>query len=166
MHSSFLIWVNAGLALYSSLLFLKLIIQFGWPNHPARFSAYVISLCASAFFVMETLTEFGVIGPIEWMKWRALPLVCGSLGLLFQAMLTGGQFTLIQQKVISRLPMIAGLVCFSFFPSKADIFAGIAIVAGGIFLSISVGKARYQKRLFIKMIFFFFITILCRLPGY
>ncbi len=165
MHSSFLILVNAGLALYSSVLFLKLITQFGLPNHPARFTAYIISLCASAFFVMDSLAEFSVIGPMELMKWRALPLVCGSLGILFQAMLLSHKLTFIQQKVISRIPLMAGLVCFSFFPSKADIFAAASIVAGGIFLSVSVGKARYQKRLFMKMIFFLLVTYLCRLPG-
>ena len=164
MHSSFLTWVNAGLALYSTILFFKLFIQFGLPNHPSKFTAYVIALCVSGFFLLESATALGFVGPIEWMKWRALPLVCGSLGLLFQSIMTSGQFSLIQQKVFSRMPLIAGLVCYAFFPSKADLFMGIAVIAGCLFLSVSVGKARYQKRLFLKMGFFLFLTSLCRLP--
>jgi hypothetical protein len=162
MHSSFLTWVNAGLALYSTILLFKLIIQFGLPNHPSRFTSYVISLCVSAFFLLESATSLGFFSPIDWLKWRALPLVCGSLGLLFQAMMTSGQFNLLQQKIISRLPLIAGLICFAFFPSKADLFMAIAVISGSLFLSISVGKARYQKRSFLKLTFFLLLTGLCR----
>lgn len=162
MHSSFLTCVNAGLALYSTILFFKLVIQFGLPNHPSRFTSYVISMCMSAFLLLDAATAFGFIGPLIWLKWRALPLVCGSLGLLFQAMMTSGQFNLMQQKVISRLPLIAGLICFAFFPQRADLFMTLAVIAGAIFLSISVGKARYQKRVFIKMTLFLLLAALCR----
>lgn len=165
MHSSFLTWVNAGLALYSTVLFLKLLVQFGLPNHPSRFTAYVISLCATSFLVLEILTSLGFLGPVLWIKWRALPIVCGSLGLLFQCITTSGSFSLIQQKVISRIPLMAGLMCFAFFPSQADLFMTISIVAGSIFLSVSVGKARYQKRLYLKMAFFLLLSSLTRLSG-
>ncbi len=154
MDSSFLTWLYVGLGLYSEISFFKMLIQFGLPNHPARFTCYLITLCAATYFCAQAAVDLSLISPFVWLKWRPLPLVAGGLSLLLQVTLLIGRFSLIQQKVISRLPMIGGLLCFAFFPNKADYFFGVTILLGVIFLSISVGKARFQKRLFIKMAFF------------
>lgn len=159
MDSSFLIWswpsvINIGLSFYSVILFLKLVIQFGLSNHPARFTAYVVSLCATVYFALHVAVDLQILSPLLWLKWKTLPLVCGSLGLLFQAIMTAGQFSIIQQKVISRLPLIAGLLCFAFFPTKAEFFFALSILAGSIFLTVSLGKSPYQARAFLKMSFF------------
>jgi hypothetical protein len=61
--------------------------------------------------------------------------------------------------VISRLPLIAGLIVFAFFPTRAELFVGLSILAGGVFLTVSVGKARYQKRNFFKMSFFLALSV-------
>lgn len=167
MDSSFLTWVNVGLGLYSGISFFRMIIQFGLPNHPGRFTLYLVCLCAMTYFSMKALTGLGILAPIYYLKWRPLPLVAGSLALLLQVISTSGQFSLIQQKVISRIPLMAGLLVFAFFPMKADLFAGLAIMAGGVFLSISVGKARYQKRMYFKMVFFLaFSAGLSRIDQY
>ena len=154
MGSSFLTWLNVGLALYSGILFLKFIVQFGLPNHPARFTAYLVCLCVTAFFGMKAATDLGFLAPIYYIKWSPLPLVAGSLGLLLQVIATVGHMSLIQQKVISRLPLIAALLIFAFFPTKANWFFGLCMLASLVFLSVSVGKARYQKRAFFKLLLF------------
>lgn len=154
MGSSFLTTINVGLGLYSIILFLKLIIQFGLPNHPVRFTMYLVSLCATAFFTMKAIVGLGFIPPVEYMKLRVLPLVIGSLALLLQVITTIGQFSLIQQKIVSRMPLIAGLLVFAFFPQKAEVFFAACVLTAALFLSVSVGKARYQKRIFFKMFFF------------
>lgn len=154
MGSSFLTCLNVGLALYSGISFLKIIIQFGLPNHPARFITYLVSLCVTFYFGMKAATDLGFLAPIYFIKWSPLPVVAGSLGLLLQVITTVGKFSLIQQKVVSRLPLIAALLVFAFFPTKANWFLGLCMLACTVFLSISVGKARYQKRMFFKMIFF------------
>lgn len=162
MDSSFLTWANVGLAVYSILLFLKMIIQFGLPNHPGRFTAYLVFFCTTFFFGGQAATDLGFISPWQWMNLQALPLVAGSLALLLQIIMMVGEFSMIQQKVISRLPLIAGLVVLAIFPGKAPLFFGTAIAAGCIFLLASTSKARYQKRMFFKMIFFLGIFLIFR----
>lgn len=154
MDSSFLTWLFVSLGLYSGISFFKMLIQFGLPNHPARFTCYLITLCAAVYFCGQAAVDLALISPFLWLKWRPLPVVAGSLSLLLQVTLLVGRFSVIQQKVISRLPVIGGILCFAFFPDKADHFFGITILLGVIFLSISVGKARYQKRLYFKMALF------------
>lgn len=165
MGSSFLTTINVGLSLYSIILFLKSVIQFGLPNHPGRFLLYLVSLCACAFFTMKALTGLGYISPIDFLRWRALPLVAGSLAMLLQVITTVGSFSLIQQKVISRIPLMAALLVFAFFPTHADLFFAACILAGVLFFSISVGKARYQKRMFFKMAFFLCLPTLLALTN-
>ena len=159
MDSSFLTWIHIGLGGLASLLFLKMIIQFGLPNHPARFVSYVVALCVSTYFVGLSLTDLGYIGPWDWMRWRAIPLVAGSLCLLLQTIMMVGSFSLIQQKVISRIPLMGALLCFAIFPEYADHLMAIFLVAGGLFLIISVKKSRYQKRLYLKMLTLFLIHL-------
>jgi len=160
MGSSFLTTIKVALSLYSIILFLKTVIQFGLPNHPARFLMYLVTLCTTAYFTMAALVEFQVIAPWDFGKIRALPLVAGSLAILLQIITIVGQFSLLQQKVISRIPLMAALLVFAFFPQHANIFMGVCLFTGVLFLSISVGRARYQKRTFIKMAFFLMLTFL------
>jgi hypothetical protein len=162
MDSSFLTLVNVSLGLYTTISFFKMMIQFGLSNHPARFTAQLIVLCVCAYFVGLSLTDLGFIGPLHWMQWRAVPVVAGSLAMLLQVVLMGTQFSRVQQKVVSRLPIIAALLCFAFFSEKADIFLITTLVAGTLFLSISVGN-RYQKRQYFKMVFFLTLIYGCKL---
>lgn len=159
MDSSFLTGLHIGLSLFACLLFLKLIRQFGLPNHPARFVSYLVALSVTVYFVGLALTDLSFISPWEWMKWRALPLICGSLFLLLQTVMLATSFSPLQQKVISRIPLMASLLCFAFFADLADHFVVTFLLLAGLFLSISVKKARYQKRLFLKMLLMFFIHV-------
>ncbi len=159
MDSSFLTWLHITLGLFACLLFLKMIIQFGLPNHPARFISYIVGLCISAYFIGSALNDLNLIGPWNWMKWRSLPLVAGGLCLLFQTIMLAGNFSMIQQKVVSRLPLIAALLCFAFFPYYADMFFSWLLVIGGLFLLVSVQKARYQKRIYLKMLLIFLLHL-------
>lgn len=163
MGSSFLTIINALLALYSVIVFFKIIIQFGLPNHPGRFTLYLVSLCAAAFFSMKALTGLALMSPMDYLRWRSLPIVTGGLGLLLQIVTSVGQFSVIQQKVISRIPLMAALLVWFFFPAKAEFFFGMCILASVLFLTVSVGKARYQKRMFFKMSFFLGIASLLHL---
>jgi len=159
MDSSFLTGIHIVLALLACILFFKMILQFGLPNHPARFVSYVVGLCIASYFCALAATDLGFLSPWTWMKWRALPLIAGSLCLLFQTIMLVGSFGVIQQKVISRLPLIAALICFAFFSDYADTFTCWFMIIGGIFLVISRNKARYQKRLFLKMLILFLIHL-------
>jgi len=161
MDSSFL-WsplhiVNLALAIYCGILFVKILIQFGLPNHPMRLTVYLTSFCLSLFFLGKSLAGADLISPWLWLKYRPLPMIAGGLTLLLQVIVCIGKFSLIQQKVISRLPLIGALLCLAFFPTKAEIFLGATLAAGGLFLMFSVGKVRYQKRAFFKMLFFLLI---------
>lgn len=166
MDSSFL-WsplhiVNLSLALFSGVLFAKILFQFGLPNHPMRLTVYLVSFCLSLFFIGKALTGADVIAPWLWLKYRPLPMIAGGLTLLLQVIVCMGNFSLIQQKVISRLPLIGALLCLAFFPAKAEIFLGATLGAAAVFLIFSVGKARYQKRAFFKMLFFILIYYVLR----
>jgi hypothetical protein len=159
MGSSFLTAINLLLGFYCVFVFFKFIFKFGLPNHPAKFTLYLVSLCAASFFSIKALTELGVVEPFLFMKWRALPIVAGSLGLLLQVITTIGSYGRIQQKIISRIPLIAALLFFAFFSEKADLFfIGCMVVT---FLTILVGKARYQKRMLFKMSLFLGLSGIC-----
>lgn len=157
MDSSFLTLVNVALGLFSIFSLVKLIIRFGLPNQPARLTVYLVAFCAAIYFGMKAFVDLGVVPPFAWLRWRPLPLVAGSLALLLQVFNTIGRFTHFQQKVISRLPLMAGMLFFAFFPAYADYFFIGTIVMGAGFLSVSVGKSRHQKRLYAKMTLFLFL---------
>ncbi|MBA2404929.1 MAG: hypothetical protein H0V66_09180 [Bdellovibrionales bacterium] len=159
MDSSFLTGLHITLGLFACLLLIKMMVQFGLPNHPARFVCYVVGLCVATYFIGLAATDLNLLSPWVWMKWRALPLIAGSLCILFQTIMLVGSFSLMQEKVISRLPLMAALLCFAFFPSQADAFMTCFLILGGLFLIISVKKARYQKRLYFKMLMLFLIHL-------
>ncbi len=163
MGSSFLTTINALLALYSVITFFKIIIQFGLPNHPGRFTLYLVCLCAAVLFSLKTMAGIGFISPMDYLRFRTIPIVGGGLGMLLQIVTSVGQFSIIQQKVISRIPLIAALLVYFFFPSHAEIFFGVCVLACVLFLTVSVGKARYQKRNFFKMTLFLGISALFHL---
>ncbi len=155
MDSSFLTWIHISLGLFACLQFLKIIIQFGLPNHPARLIAYVTCLSTAVYFSALALTDLNLLSPWIWMKWRALPLIAGSLSILLQSIIFFGGFPLIYQKVMARVPVMAALLCFAFFPLYADTLSSLFLLVGGLFLIISVKKDRHLKRLYLKFLFMF-----------
>lgn len=167
MGSSFLTTINVVLSLYSVQIFFKSLIQFGLPNHPRRLMLYFVNFCVMIFFSMKALAGLGLLSPFFYIKWSPLLLVGGGLGLLIEVITAIGKFSFIQQKVISRLPIIGALVTFALFPQKAEILLLGSILTSVLFLSISVGKARYQKRMFFKMcLFFLFFALLIQARVY
>jgi hypothetical protein len=154
MGSTFLNAINVVLALYCMIIFFKTLIQFGLPNHPARFTLIMVLLCTTSFFVLRALTSLSIELPFDYMKWRSLPVVAGGLGLLLQVISVIGQFSHIQLKIISRIPLMGSLLFFFFFQDYADIFLIGTILVSVLFLTVSVGKARYQKRMLLKMTLF------------
>lgn len=160
MDSSFLTLVNAALGVFAVASALKLVIRYGWPGHPLRLTVYLVSTCAAFYFGMKALVGLGAISPFVWLRWRSLPLVVGSLGLLLQIVGMVGRVSLLQQKIFSRLPLMAGLLVFAFFPAWADHFLTGSLLVGMGFLSVSVGKARHQKRLYFKMALFMGASLL------
>lgn len=151
MDSSFLTGLHVCLSLFTMILFFKMIIQFGLPNHPARFVCYMVGLCIVTYFSGLAATDLNLISPWDWMSIRALPIIAGGLCLLLQTVMLIGTLSVVQQKIISRLPLMGALVGFAFFSTQANWFLGTFLTAGALFLIISVRKARYQKRLFLKM---------------
>jgi hypothetical protein len=159
MDSSFLTGLHITLGLFACLLFIKMIVQFGVPNHPARFVCYLVGFSISTYFIGLAATDLNLLSPWDWIKWRSIPLVAGSICLLFQTIMLIGNFSLIQQKVVSRLPLMAALLCFAFFSTLADVFMSWFLVIGGLFLIISVKKARYQKRIYLKMLLLYLVHV-------
>ncbi len=158
--------VIIALGVYALVMFFKLTIQFGLPNHPARLTAYMVSFCVACYFLAKGIVGLGLVPPWVLLRYQALPLVAGSLALLLQVIMIVGKFSLIQQKVISRLPLMGALLCLAFFPDKAHWFVAVSLIAGGLFLTFSVGKARYQKRVYFKMCLFMMIFALLSASQY
>jgi hypothetical protein len=166
MDSSFFTVIYLISGILALTLFLKMIIQFGLPNHPLRFISYLVGFCMVALTVGLALTDLNYISPWDWIRIRSLPLIAGSLCLLIQTIMLAGSFTLIQQKIFSRLPFMAALLCFAFFYEFADVLASIFLILGALFLIISVKKARQQKRLYYKMLGMFLLDALLRRSGF
>jgi hypothetical protein len=154
MGSSFLTTINVGLALYCLIVFFKSVVQFGLPNRPSRFTLYLVMLCAVFYFSMKAVAGLSYLSPLDYLHWRPLPIVAGGLGLLLQVITTVGKFSHIQQKIISRVPLIGGLLVFSLLPIYAEQIFVLCILASVLFLTVSVGKVRYQKRMLMKMSLF------------
>lgn len=165
MGSYFLTTINVLLALYCVLALIKMIVQFGVPNHPSRFTLYLVSLSVTAYFSLKATTGLGLLAPVYYLQWRSFPLVAGSIGLLLQVVTTLGQMGILQQKIFSRMPILGGLIVFSFFSAYTEYVMGLAIILASLFLTVSVGKARYQKRMFFKMVFFLSLFGLCTLVN-
>lgn len=159
MDSSFLMWLHISLGLISIGFFLKMIIQFGLPNHPARLLAYVVGLSVTVYFAGQALTDMSLLTPWFWIQWRPLPLVAGSLCLLLQTIMLVGNFSIVQQKIISRIPLMAALLCFAFFHAYADHLSVFFVLIGASFLIVSVRKARYQLRAYLKMTLMFCVFL-------
>jgi hypothetical protein len=154
MDSSFLISIHGLIAILTCVLFIKLVVQFGWPNHPGRLTAFLIGLCATFYFVGSFIVDLGYVPQKAWEHWRALPLIAGSLCLLLQTMMAGGNFSLIQQKIISRIPLMGALICSTLFPQVALQLSMSFILCGALFFIISVRKSRYQKRIYYRLVIF------------
>jgi hypothetical protein len=130
-----------------------------------RFGLYVVLLCAVGYFALRAAAALGHVNPFFYLRCRALPLVAGSLGLLLQTISLVARSSGIQQKILSRIPLMAALLFTAFFSSYADWFFGVAITAAVLFLSAAVGKARYQKRALVKFALFLGLAGALSLAG-
>jgi hypothetical protein len=162
MGSAFLTTFHLGLSLFAVIHFIKSIAQFGLPNHPARFSMYLVHLCVASYLVMQSLTDLHFVTPWHFMSFSAYPLVIGSLALLMEVTSIVGQVSQFRQRILSRIPLIAGLVTATFFNLYAEKIAVGFICVSVLFLIVSVGKTRYQKRILFKMVLFFGLFIGCK----
>jgi hypothetical protein len=159
MDSSFLSGLHISLGLFACILFIKMMIQFGVPNHSSRVISYLVGLSTATYFVGLALTDLSLVNPWLWMKWRALPMIAGSLALFLQTIMLTGSLNQLRQKAMVRFPILAALLCFAFFSYYADFFLCCFLILGGLFLIISVKKSRYQKRLYFKMLLMFLIQL-------
>ncbi len=159
MGSSFLTAVDLVLALYCAVVFVKSCVQFGLPGHPARFGLYLVLLCALSYFCLRSAVALGVVAPLVFQRYRALPLVAGGLCLLLQAIMAVNRSSTIQQRVFSRIPLMAALLFTAFFWAYAAWFFAAAVGVSVLFLSAAVGKARYQKRALLKLSLFLGLSL-------
>lgn len=166
MGSAFLTTINLGLGLYCVINFIRSLFQFGLPNHPSRFTMYLVNLCVTTFMVMQSLTDFHLLSPWHFVNLRAFPLVIGSLALLMEVTSVMGHLTHFRQRILSRIPLIAGLVSATFFNPYADKIASALICISVLFLIVSVREVRYQKRALVKMSLFLVFFLLCKSTQY
>jgi hypothetical protein len=152
MDSSFNNALEIMVAVFAVFAFLKLMIQFGLPRHPLRFLMFLVSLSLIFWICGDTLATCRLISMDQWIRWRSLPLVTTGVGLLIEAISIVGNFGHLQQKVISRIPLIASLVCFAIFPQKSFPFFVLSVCVGFCLLLVAKDKARYQFRLYGKML--------------
>lgn len=155
MDSTFLqTAVNICLAGFCLVSFLKLLAQFGLPNHPAKYLCYISSLCAVAYFVNMLLAQWSHLSPFMLLNLSSLFMVTLGFSLLIQLVTLNGNFGLVQQKVFSRLPLLAGLLFAATAPTLAWSLFPFLVLSGALYLTFAVGKARHQTRLYVKMSLF------------
>lgn len=166
MGSSFLTAIHLGLALYCLLNFFKQLVQFGLPNDPRKFSLYLTLFCVSAFFGMQVLTDLRIMDPFFYMRWRMLPVIAGGLGILVQIVFIVAQFSHVQQKIFSRIPLIGALLVFMFSPEFSQLIFNLSFLVSVLYLAVSIKKNRYQKRMFFKMSFFLGISTILKFSNF
>jgi hypothetical protein len=127
---------------------------------------YLVNLCVTTLLVMQSLTDFQLLSPWHFMNLRAFPLVIGSLALLMEVTSVIGHLTQFRQRVLSRIPLIAGLVSATIFNPYADKIASALVCISVLFLIVSVRQVRYQKRAMVKMSLFLGLFILCKSSQY
>jgi len=153
MDSSFLIGIHFCMAFFSLILFLKLIIQFGLPNHPKRFVSYAFSFLVTLYLVGQFSADLGLVNPWFWMKWRAYPLVAGSLFMVFQSIMLLGSVSFFQQKIMSRIPILLSVMIFGFFSELADTLTVVFLSVSTLVLLLPF-QSVHLRRIYFKFIFF------------
>lgn len=166
MDSSFLIGIHFCMLFVSLVLFFKLIIQFGLPNHPKRFVSYALSFLVTLYLAGQFSADLGMVNPWFWMKWRALPLVAGSLFLLFQTIMLLGSVSFLQQKVMSRIPVLVSIMIFGFFSELADIFTVVFVSVSALVLLIPKIQSRHMKQIYFKFLLFSGLAWIMELTNY
>lgn len=154
MDSSFLIWPSFVLGLFSLLLLGKMIIQFGVPKHPLKFFAYTITLSWTLLWVGASLVLLDVMDLQTWARFKAVFLLWPALGIFMEMMSQLGQFSPIQQRLMTRFPIIGSLMALAFMPEKVPYLVGFFLLLVLAIFMFQVGKFRYHKRLYIKFLFF------------
>ena len=154
MDSSFLIWPSFVLGLFSLLLLGKMIFQFGVPKHPLKFFAYSITLSWTLLWVGASLVQLDWIDMLTWERMRSVFLLWPALGLFMEMVSQMGQFSQVQQRLLTRFPIIGSLVALAFMPQWVPFLVGFFLLLVLTIFLIQVGKFRYHKRIFIKFLFF------------
>lgn len=151
MGSSFLTVLHSALAIFAGIAFLKLIFQYGRPNHPLKVITYVTTFAGFAYFLGDALADLGFISGWDWVKWQTLPIMAVSFGLIFEIIMIIGGFSNLQLKIMTRLPLLGSLLGYTFLKEQTFLMAQVAIFICLILLIISTRNVAYFKRVFIKM---------------
>ena len=160
MDSSFLIWPSFVLAFFSLLLVGRMVFAFGIPKHPLKFFAYSIMLSWSALWIGASLVQMNVMDLVLWEKWKAVFLLWPALGLLMELISQLGKFSALQQKIMTRFPILGSLIILAFIPQWAPYIVGFFLLLVLAIFSLQVGKFRYHKRLYFKFLFFLVLSVL------
>lgn len=154
MDSSFLIWPSFVLSLFSLLLLGRMIVQFGLPKHPLKFFAYSIMLSWSCLWIGASLVLVGVMNLELWERWKLIFLIWPALGLFMEIISQVLKVSPLQQKIMTRFPILGSLIALAFFPQWVPFIVGIFLLLVLAIFVTQVGKFRYHKRLFMKFLFF------------
>ncbi len=154
MDSSFLIWPSFVLGFFSLILFTKMVVQFGVPKHPLKFFGYTITLSWTMLWIGASLVQLDIMDMTTWERWRSVFLLWPALGMFMEAVSQMGQFSQIQQRIMTRLPIIGSLLALSFMPQWVPYLVGIFLLLVAAIFLLHVGKFRFHKRIFLKFIFF------------
>ncbi len=158
MDSSFLIWPSFVLGLFSLLLFGKMLFQFGTPKHPLKFFAYTITLSWTLLWVGASLVQVDIIDMMTWERMRAVFLLWPALGLFMQMVSQLGEFSPVQQRIMTRFPILGSLVALAFMPQWVPYLVGFFLLLVLASFFVQVGKYRQHKRVFIKFLFFLILA--------
>jgi len=154
MGSYFLSVTNLGLSFYCIFSFLKFMVQFGLPYHPLNFLVDVVLLSVTSFFSLKALVSFGFIYPQEYVLWTEIALISGSLGFLIQVILLSLNVNIFLKKILSRIPLLGAVIAPLLLPDSSRWFFIGSILISVILILFFVKKARYEKRILIKMVLF------------
>jgi hypothetical protein len=151
MGSSFLTVLHSGLALFAGLAFFKLIIQYGRPNHPLKVISYLTTFAVFLLILGDPLADLGFISAWDWIKWQTLPLMASCFGLIFEIIMVLGGFNQLQQKIMTRLPLLAALLGYTFLKEHLQIIIPVTLILCLFLLIFSTKNLAFFRRVFIKM---------------
>ncbi len=155
MNSSFHDLFGFLTLIFSFVMCVRLMVQFKFPDHPMKFMSYLVSLSLVFYLAIDLVVQMDENKYASFEKLRSLSLVLSSTGLLIQSVSIIGNFSLIQLKVLSRIPVLFALVSYSMSSNLLAILLFPTLLLSLFLMIFNMEKARYQIRIYIKLICLF-----------
>jgi len=117
--------------------------------------SYLASASLIFYLSLDLALQFEHIKFLHFEKLKNLSLALGTCGFLVQLISVLGNFSMIQLKIFTRIPVLFALISFSMDFKFLTRLICLTLLLGLVLVITNFDKARYQARIYLKLIFMF-----------